>query len=59
MADDNEIPARKYESPRITVIDLRPEEAVLGICKSATTFNQPNLGAGTCVSPSGCMNPGS
>lgn len=26
-----------YEPPRLTVISLRPEEAVLGHCKSATT----------------------
>ena len=27
---------KKYESPRLTVISLRPEEAVLGSCKSST-----------------------
>lgn len=27
----------KYEPPRLTVISLRPEEAVLGHCKSTTT----------------------
>ncbi len=26
-----------YEPPRLTVISLRPEEAVLGHCKSMTT----------------------
>ena len=27
---------KKYEPPAITVISLRPEEAVLGNCKSAS-----------------------
>lgn len=34
-----------YESPRLTVISLRPEEAVLSICKS-TTHSGP--AASTC-----------
>jgi len=35
MADEN-VPhkKKKYEAPAITVISLRPEEAVLGNCKS-------------------------
>jgi hypothetical protein len=35
MADENpgEV-KRNYEPPRVTVISLRPEEAVLGHCKS-------------------------
>ncbi len=28
---------KTYEPPRLTVISLRPEEAVLGHCKSMTT----------------------
>lgn len=27
----------RYEPPRLTAISLRPEEAVLGHCKSTTT----------------------
>jgi len=27
---------KTYESPQLTVISLRPEEAVLGHCKTAT-----------------------
>lgn len=35
MNDDAGNPNKKaYESPRVTVISLRPEEAVLGHCKS-------------------------
>ncbi len=37
MTDENSHKAKKpYESPRITVISLRPEEAVLGHCKSSS-----------------------
>jgi hypothetical protein len=28
---------RTYDSPKVTMISLRPEEAVLGHCKTATT----------------------
>jgi hypothetical protein len=28
---------KPYESPRVTVISLRPEEAVLGHCKSSSS----------------------
>jgi hypothetical protein len=27
---------RRYEKPELTQVSLRPEEAVLGVCKSAT-----------------------
>lgn len=61
MIDNDGVPAkRQYESPRVTVISLRPEEAVLGNCKSALTSNSPNLGAGgTCANPGGCTPLGS
>jgi hypothetical protein len=36
----------KYEPPRLTVISLRPEEAVLGHCKTMTTGGGP--GASPC-----------
>jgi hypothetical protein len=35
MVDESRSQGKKiYESPRLTVISLRPEEAVLGHCKS-------------------------
>ena len=38
MKDEKESLAKKnYEQPRVTTIDLRPEEAVLGSCKSMTS----------------------
>lgn len=49
---------KPYESPRITVISLRPEEAVLGHCKSSTAAGP--VGAG-CQAPGGgtCRGHGS
>jgi hypothetical protein len=35
---------KPYETPRLTTISLRPEEAVLGACKTANGTDQ-------------CMNP--
>ncbi len=35
--DEKQQPGKKrYEPPKVTVISLRPEEAVLGHCKSAS-----------------------
>ena len=47
----NEFQQKKaYQCPRITVISLRPEEAVLGNCKVGSGGG-PNF-------PGGCANPG-
>ena len=38
MNDGNqEKPHREYEPPKVTVISLRPEEAVLGHCKNSAS----------------------
>jgi hypothetical protein len=38
MNRQNESAAKKtYESPRLTTISLRPEEAVLGHCKTSSS----------------------
>jgi hypothetical protein len=38
MTDENRRPEKKaYQSPRLTVISLRPDEAVLGHCKNASS----------------------
>jgi len=44
---------KKYEKPQITVISLRPEEAVLGHCKNSTSagpvsFSCQQAGGGAC-----------
>lgn len=44
-----------YESPRVTIIRLRPEEAVLGSCKNASSAGPVS---GSCA-VTGCMAPGS
>jgi hypothetical protein len=44
-----------YESPKVSVISLRPEEAVLGSCKSMSSAGP----FGSCLSGLGCKVPGS
>jgi hypothetical protein len=34
--DGGQQPKKKYDGPQITVISLRPEEAVLGHCKNGS-----------------------
>lgn len=48
---------KAYESPRITVISLRPEEAVLGHCKVGSSGG-PNPVTG-CANPGACTPLGS
>jgi hypothetical protein len=57
MLEDG-VPEKKkpYESPRVTIISLRPEEAVLGACKNVSSAG-PVGGSCTAVGP--CMAPGS
>ena len=45
-----------YESPRITIISLRPEEAVLGACKNPSSAGPVG---GTCTAVGACMTVGS
>ena len=47
---------RPYKKPEITQVSLRPEEAVLGACK---TRNSSGPGQGTCRTPSPCSSIGS
>jgi hypothetical protein len=42
-----------YAPPQLTTISLRPEEAVLGACKSLNTGGHTG---GSCVFFSGCTN---
>jgi hypothetical protein len=51
MTDPNareEKEKKKYEAPKVTVISLRPEEAVLGHCKSASTSGPVGNCGSTC-----------
>jgi hypothetical protein len=48
---------KPYESPRVTIISLRPEEAVLGACKNPSTSGPVS---GSCSSVGvPCNTPGS
>ena len=55
---EKETPEKKkpYESPRVTIISLRPEEAVLGACKNLSSAG-PIAASCTAVGP--CNTPGS
>ena len=47
---------KDYRPPRMTVISLRPEEAVLGHCKSMTAAGPVG---GTCHTTGNCQGIGS
>ena len=47
---------KQYESPQLTAISLRPEEAVLGHCK---TSNSGSYNASTCTPIGFCPSVGS
>jgi len=47
---------KAYEVPNVTVINLRPEEAVLGNCKS---LNHGGPGGNPCCTTGNCMCTGS
>jgi hypothetical protein len=50
---------KPYVKPQVTQVALRPEEAVLGGCKTASTMG-PNSGMlVTCTVPGQCMVPAS
>jgi hypothetical protein len=57
MSDESKDHEKKiYESPRLTIISLRPEEAVLGNCKTASGGAGPGP---TCTSLGNCKGIGS
>ncbi len=57
MIDQNRSEEKKrYEPPKVTVISLRPEEAVLGHCKNASTGGP---GGGGCQHVGSCSVQGS
>ena len=45
-----------YETPEIRQVSLRPEEAVLGACKTSSVSGP---GSGSCVFPAPCSSVGS
>jgi len=56
MIDKQSRQKRAYEAPNATVINLRPEEAVLGNCKSV---NHGGPGGNPCCTSGNCMCTGS
>lgn len=49
---------RAYQAPAMTLVQLRPEEAVLSNCKVGTT-NGPHPLPGNCTTPGNCSTLGS
>lgn len=59
MSDENPSHGKKnYVPPKVTVINLRPEEAVLGHCKNASG-GPAGPASSTCTSVGACMTQGS
>jgi hypothetical protein len=57
MDEESKAPRKRvYEPPRISVVNLRPEEAVLGACKNMSSAGP--IG-GSCTAAGPCMVPGS
>jgi hypothetical protein len=57
MSDNSEQRLKKkYEQPKITVISLRPEEAVLGHCKNSGMAGPVGT---NCTAVGSCRTPGS
>jgi len=58
MIDERERkPRATYDAPKLTIISLRPEEAVLANCKALHSGGP--MGANNCNHAGGCMNFGS
>jgi hypothetical protein len=48
---DNEKRKKRYEKPRVIRFPLRPEEAVLGFCKSPSVTATPGTGCASGFGP--------
>ena len=53
---DTEQHKKPYRKPELRQVPLRPDEAVLGFCKSE---NKRGPGIGVCDSPANCYTKGS
>lgn len=51
MNKDNEKRKKRYEKPRVVRFPLRPEEAVLGFCKSPSVTGAPGTGCASGFGP--------
>lgn len=51
----NKVQKKPYTKPEVKQVSLKPEEAVLGGCKTASTVNSANHpGPWTCSTPTPC-----
>jgi hypothetical protein len=56
VSDEPAAPKKKYEKPTLSEVPLRPDEAVLGNCKSPGIMGPAQ---GDCTSFVGCSSVGS
>ena len=56
MSAEDQPPKKKYEKPTLSEVSLRPEEAVLGNCK---TVSVSGPGFPDCTMAGGCSSMGS
>lgn len=51
MYRDNDKRKKRYDKPKVTRFPLRPEEAVLGFCKSPSVTQAPGSGCANSLGP--------
>jgi hypothetical protein len=59
MKQGTDGPKQPYEKPEIKQVALRPEEAVLGACKTTSGGGGAGPGGGNCRTPAPCSSLGS
>lgn len=59
MDNENHGEKRPYEKPEVKQVALRPEEAVLGACKTSSGAGGSGPGGGNCRRPAPCSSLGS
>lgn len=59
MAHEPDRAKRPYVKPEIKQVALRPDEAVLGACKSSSGSGGSGPGGGNCRTPIPCSSLGS
>ena len=59
MSAEDQPPKKKYEKPTLSEVALRPEEAVLGNCKSATISGPASTSMDCSFLSGGCSSLGS
>lgn len=51
MQNQKDTRKKRYEKPKVSRFPLRPEEAVLGFCKSSSAVSAPGSGCSNGLGP--------